>query len=290
LRASGGESVSRTGRWSASARLNVVVFWTVQASALLALAVPFRWSLVGLAVASHFVRMLGITLGFHRHLAHRSFRTGRATRFFWALVGTAAMQKGPLWWAGNHVYHHRFADRAGDPHSPRLAGFYRAHIGWFLDDVTYDVVDPGNPVLREFSAYPEMRFLDRYYPLPPLALAVALFLAGGWPWLVWGFCLPTVTLAHATFAINSVNHLWGSRRFATPDDSRNNLWTALLTLGEGWHNNHHRFPRAARNGLYWWEIDPTWWTIRAMGALGLAREIQSVPAQAYDPRRTEYAA
>jgi fatty-acid desaturase len=152
------------------------------------------------------------------------------------------------------------------------------------------VVDSDNPVLREFSDYPEMRFLDRFYPLPPLALAVALFLAGGWPWLVWGFCLPTVTLAHATFAINSVNHLWGSRRFATPDDSRNNFWTALLALGEGWHNNHHRFPRAARNGLYWWEIDPTWWTIRAMGALGLAREIQSVPARAYDARRTERAA
>jgi stearoyl-CoA desaturase (delta-9 desaturase) len=285
-----GEAMSTTSRWSPSARVNVVVFWTVQASALLALAAPFRWSLVGLAVASHFVRMLGITLGFHRHLAHRSFRTGRPTRFFWALVGTTAMQKGPLWWAGNHVYHHRFADRAGDPHSPRLVGFYKAHIGWFLDDVTYDVVDPGNPVLREFSAYPEIRFLDRYYPLPPLALAVALFLAGGWPWLVWGFCLPTVTLAHATFAINSVNHMWGSRRFATPDDSRNNIWTALLTLGEGWHNNHHRFPRAARNGLYWWEVDPTWWTIRALGALGLARDIQPVPAQAYDLRRTEYAA
>ena len=275
---------------SGRARANVVVFWIVQASALLALGVPFKGSLVGLAVASHFVRMLGITLGFHRHLAHRSFRTRRATRFFWALIGTTAMQKGPLWWAGNHVYHHRFADRAGDPHSPRLAGFYQAHIGWFLDDVTYDVVEPSNPVVREFSAYPEMRFLDRFYALPPLALAVGLFLAGGWPWLVWGFCLPTVTLAHATFAINSVNHLWGSRRFATPDDSRNNLWTALLTLGEGWHNNHHRFPRAARNGLYWWEIDPTWWAIRAMGALRLAREIQSVPAQAYDPRRTEYGA
>ena len=277
-------------RSSRRARIDVVVFWTVQATALLALAGPFRWPLAALCLASHFVRMLGITLGFHRQLAHRSFRTGRATRLFWALLGTSAMQKGPLWWAGNHVYHHRFADRAGDPHSPRLAGFYRAHIGWFLDDVTYDVVDPENPVVREFSAYTEMRLLDRFYALPPLALAAGLFLAGGWPWLVWGFCLPTFTLAHATFAINTVNHLWGSRRFATPDESRNNLWTALLTLGEGWHNNHHRFPRAARNGLYWWEVDPTWWTIRALGALGLAWNIQPVPAQAYDRRGKEHAA
>ena len=277
-------------RLNPQARVNVVVFWTVQASALLALLGPWPPSLVALSVASHFIRMLGITLGFHRQLAHRSFRTGRATRFFWALVGTTAMQKGPLWWAGNHVYHHRFADRPRDPHSPRLAGFYRAHIGWFLDEVTWDVVDPGNPVALEFSVYPELRLLDRFYALPPLALAGALFLAGGWPWLVWGFCLPTVTLAHATFAINTVNHLWGSRRFATPDDSRNNLWTAILTLGEGWHNNHHRFPRAARNGHYWWEIDPTWWVIRALGAVGLAWDIQPVPAHAYDARRTGCAA
>ncbi|MET0556256.1 MAG: acyl-CoA desaturase [Vicinamibacteria bacterium] len=273
-----------------TARANVVIFWTVQASALLALFAPFTASLAALCVASHCLRMLGITLGFHRQLAHRSFQTGRATRFFWALLGTAAMQKGPLWWAGNHVYHHRFSDRAGDPHSPRLVGFYQAHIGWFLDDLRYDVVDPQNPVVRTFSAYPEMRLLDRFYGLPPLALAAALYLAGGWPWLVWGFCVPTVTLAHATFAINTVNHLWGSRRFATPDESRNNPWTALVTLGEGWHNNHHRFPRAARNGLYWWEVDPTWWTIRALAALGLAWDVRPVPGHAYEPRRVDEAA
>jgi stearoyl-CoA desaturase (delta-9 desaturase) len=263
------------------ARVNVVIFWTVQASALLVVFAPWTVPLATLAIASHFLRMLGITLGFHRMLAHRAFRTGRATRFLWSLVGTAAMQKGPLWWAGNHVYHHRFADRAGDPHSPRRVGFYRAHVGWFLDDVRYDEVDPQNPVVREFSAYPEMRWLDRFYGLPPAALALGLFLAGGWPWLVWGFCVPTVTLAHATFAINTVNHLWGSRRFATPDESRNNAWTALVTLGEGWHNNHHRFPRAARNGIYWWELDPTWWAIRLLAALGLAWDVKPVPGHAY---------
>jgi stearoyl-CoA desaturase (delta-9 desaturase) len=272
------------------ARLNVIIFWTVQASALLALLVPFRWPLLGLWAASHYLRMLGITLGFHRHLAHRSFRTGRGTRFFWTLLGTAAMQKGPLWWAGNHVYHHRFADQADDPHSPRRLGFYRAHIGWFLDSVKYDVVDASNPVVRDFSVFPEMRFLDRFHGLPPLALAVCLFLAGGWPWLAWGFCVPTVTLAHATFAINTVNHLWGSRRFETPDDSRNNPWTALFTLGEGWHNNHHRVPRAARNGFYWWELDPTWWTVRALGAMGLAWDIQHVPPHVYAEGTRERAA
>jgi stearoyl-CoA desaturase (delta-9 desaturase) len=223
------------------------------------------------------VRMLGITLAFHRHLAHRAFKMGRVLRFLWALVGTSAMQKGPLWWAGNHVYHHRFADREGDPHSPLLGGFYHAHMGWFLDDVRWDRLDPQNPVAREFGCYREMRLLDRFYGLPPILLALGLFLAGGLPWLAWGFCVPTVTLAHATFAINSVNHLWGTRRFETPDGSRNNAATALVTLGEGWHNNHHRYPRAAQSGLFRYQWDPTFWVIRGMAALGLAWDLKPVP-------------
>jgi stearoyl-CoA desaturase (delta-9 desaturase) len=260
---------------------NIAFFWLVQASALLVLVVPFSWPFVGLAVASHVLRMLGITLGFHRHFAHRSFEMGRATRFFWALLGTMSMQKGPLWWAGNHVYHHRYADTELDPHSPSLRGFYKAHIGWFLNDVKYDAVDPQNPVVRAFSVYPEIRFLEDNYAVPPALLAAALFAAGGWPALAWGFCLPTVTLAHATFAINTISHMYGSRRFDTPDDSRNNAVTAFFTLGEGWHNNHHRYQRAARNGFYWWEYDPTWWVIRGMGAFGLAWQIEGVPERVY---------
>ena len=266
---------------SVHARLNIAIFWAVQASAALGFFFPITASLAILCLASYLTRMLGITLGFHRHLAHRAFRTGRLSRFVWCFVGTAAMQKGPLWWAGNHLYHHQFADRPGDPHSPLREGFYRSHVGWFLDDEKYDQVDESNPVVREFGPLPEMRFLDRFYGLPPVALALGLFLAGGWPWVVWGFCVPTVALAHATFAINSVNHLWGSRRFETPDDSRNNVWTALATLGEGWHNNHHRFPRAARQGLYWWEVDVTWWVILGLRALGVASDVKGAPAQAY---------
>jgi stearoyl-CoA desaturase (delta-9 desaturase) len=264
-----------------TARLNPVVFWVVQASALLAFFAPFSWALLAVAGLSYLLRMLGITLGFHRHFAHRAFEMSRPVRLFWAILGTAAMQKGPLWWAGNHVYHHRYADREGDPHSPRRDGFYHAHIGWFLDDVRHDQVDARNPVVRHFSRFPEIRWLDRLYALPPLALAAVLFLWGGLPLLVWGFCLPTVALAHATFAINTVNHLVGTRRFPTSDDSRNNPVTALLTLGEGWHNNHHRYQRAARNGFYWWEIDPTHWVIEVMGRLGLAWDIQQVPQRIY---------
>ena len=209
----------------------------------------------------------------------------RVARFVWTFLGVAAMQKGPLWWAGHHVYHHKFADRDGDPHSPKVSGFYYAHIGWFLNDQKYKKIDPSNPVVRDFSKYPEIRWLDEYYFLPPLLLGLAMYAIGGLPWLVWGFCLPTMTLAHATFAINTVNHLYGSRRFDTVDESRNNPLTAFFAAGEGWHNNHHRYQRSARNGFYWWEIDLTYYVILAMQALGLAWDVQRVPERIYREAR-----
>ena len=263
----------------------MVVFWAVQVSALLVFVVPFSWPLVALWAASHFLRAIGLTLAFHRYFAHRAFQMNRFARFVWTLVGTAAMQKGPLWWAGHHVNHHRFADRDGDPHSPAVSGFYYAHIGWFLNDARHDRLAPSNPVVRDFSSAPEIAWLERYHVVPPLVLAVAMYLAGGWPWLVWGFCLPTMTLAHATFAINTINHMFGSRRFETRDASRNNVFTAVFAAGEGWHNNHHRYQRAARNGFYWWEFDPTWYAIQAMKAVGLAWDVQAVPARIYEEAR-----
>jgi stearoyl-CoA desaturase (delta-9 desaturase) len=267
--------------------LAIVVFWMVQASALLAFAVPFTWAMLALCVVSHFLRAIGLTLAFHRYFAHRAFQMNRGVRFIWALIGTAAMQKGPLWWAGHHVNHHRFADREGDPHSPAVSGVFYAHIGWFLNDARHDHIAATNPVIRDFSRAPEIVWLDRFYFVPPLMLAVVLYAAGGLQWLVWGFCVPTVTLAHATFAINTVNHMFGSRRFATPDDSRNNAFTAFFAAGEGWHNNHHRFQRAARNGFYWWEFDATWYVIRAMEIVGLAWDVQLVPARVYAEARLQ---
>src|SRR4051812_43148787 len=241
--------------------------------------------MLGLWAVSHFLRALGLTLCFHRYFAHRSFQMGRAARFVGAFIGTSAMQKGPLWWAGHHVNHHTFADREGDPHSPAVSGVYYAHIGWFLNDTRHDRLEPSNPVVRDFSKAPEIVFLDKCFFLPPLALAAGLYLAGGFPWLVWGFCLPTVTLAHATFAINTVNHMFGSRRFDTIDESRNNPLTALFAVGEGWHNNHHRYQRSARNGFYWWEFDLTWYVIRAMAAIRLAWDVQRVPDRIYAEAR-----
>ena len=266
-----------------SKTLSAVIFWVVQASAVLVFFVPFTWPLLALWALSHFLRAIGLTLAFHRYLAHRAFQMNRAARFIWAFIGTAAMQKGPLWWAGHHVNHHRFADRDGDPHSPMVSGIYYAHIGWFLNDAASDKLEPTNPVMRDFgrTKAPELFWLNEWFALPPLMLAVAMYLVGGMPWLIWGFCLPTMTLAHATFAINTVNHLFGSRRFDTIDESRNNVITAFFAAGEGWHNNHHRYQRAARNGFYWWEFDPTWYSIRLMQLVGLAWDVQQVPARIY---------
>lgn len=257
----------------------------MQASSLLVLTVPFSWSLVALWAASHFLRAIGLTLAFHRYFAHRAFELSRPARLFWAFLGTAAMQKGPLWWAGHHIAHHRFADRDGDPHSPSVSGFYYAHVGWFLHDARHATLPATNPVIRDFGGVPEIAWLDRWYVVPPALLALTLYLAGGLPWLAWGFCLATTTLAHATFAINTVNHLWGSRRFATPDESRNNALTAFFAVGEGWHNNHHRYQRSARNGFYWWEFDPTYYVVVAMSWFGLAWNLQPVPVRIYEEAR-----
>jgi stearoyl-CoA desaturase (delta-9 desaturase) len=271
------------GSWIAGA--TVFVFWTVQASALLAFVIPFTWPLVLLWAASHFIRAIGLTLAFHRYFAHRAFQMHRVARFVWAWAATSAMQKGPLWWAGHHVTHHRFADRDGDPHSPWVSGLYYAHIGWFLNDTKHDRLEATNPVVRDFSSAPEIAWLDRYFFVPPLLLAVTLCAVGGWAWLIWGFCVPTVTLAHATFSINTINHLFGSRRFDTIDESRNNALTAVFAVGEGWHNNHHRYQRAARNGFYWWEFDPTWYVIQVMAWLGLVWDVQRVPERIYAEAR-----
>ena len=266
-------------------KITACLFWVVQASSLLVLFVPFSAGMVALWAVSHFLRAIGLTLTYHRYFAHRAFRMGRLTQFVWSYIGCSAMQKGPLWWAGHHVTHHKFADREGDPHSPIISGFYHAHLGWFLNDVRHDELPETNPVVRDFGKYPELRLLDQYYWAPPLIMAAGLYLYGGLQWLAWGFLLPTMTLAHATFAINTINHLYGSRRFDTVDESRNNPITAVFAVGEGWHNNHHRYQRAARNGFYWWEFDPTWYVIKAMSLVGLAWDLQPVPERIYREAR-----
>jgi len=240
------------------------------------------------ALALYAVRMFAITGFYHRYFSHRTFRTSRVLQFVFALIGASSVQRGPLWWAAHHRNHHRHADTAADPHSPGVHGFWWSHAGWFLTRGGFRTDWSRIP---DLARYPELRWLDRYDTVVPVLLAVALFGVGallervaphlgtsGPQLLVWGFFVSTVVLFHATVTINSLAHRFGRRRFDTRDDSRNNLWLALLTFGEGWHNNHHFFPGTARQGFRWWEIDLTWYGLRAMALLGLVRDLKPVPA------------
>ena len=245
---------------------------------------------VALVVATglYAVRMFALTAFYHRYFSHRTFRTSRAVQFFFALVGASCVQRGPLWWAAHHRNHHRHTDTPLDPHSPAVHGFLWSHVGWFLTPNGFRTDWDRIPDLVRF---PELRWLDRYDIVVPVALAIALFGLGallehvapslgtsGGQMLVWGFFISTVVLFHATVTINSLAHRFGRRRFDTRDDSRNNVWLALLTFGEGWHNNHHFFPGSARQGFRWWEVDLTYYGLRLMAFMGLVRDLKPVPA------------
>jgi stearoyl-CoA desaturase (delta-9 desaturase) len=251
------------------------VYWGIHVAALLAFYVGAPIEAVGLCVATYAIRVFGITGGYHRYFAHKSFKTGRVFQFVLAWLACSATQKGPLWWAGTHRRHHRYADAPGDPHSPR-EGFYYAHQGWVFDNRW-----EGTPVeaMREFTSFPELVWLNKYHFVPPLVLAVACYLIGGFAGLVWGFAVSTTLLWHATYSVNSVSHVFGRRRYETEDTSRNNWLIALLTFGEGWHNNHHYYMASARQGFFWWEVDVTWYILRALSALGLVWDLR-VPTPA----------
>lgn len=242
---------------------------------------------LAICAASYLLRMFAITAFYHRYFAHRTFRAGRVAQFLFALLGATATQRGPLWWAAHHRSHHRHADQPGDPHRP-ADGLFWSHMGWFLSDRHF-AADPG--LVRDWRRFPELVWLDRFDLVVPVLYATALFGlgawlgarfpaldTGGWQVLVWGYVVSTVLLIHATLLVNSLAHVWGHRRFATGDDSRNNAVIALLTLGEGWHNNHHRYASSARQGFYWWQIDPSFWLLRLLAAMGVVHALRGVPA------------
>jgi stearoyl-CoA desaturase (delta-9 desaturase) len=258
------------------------LFFAMHATCASAFFVPFAWKWVSLAAAGYLVRMFAVTAGFHRYFSHRSYRLGRVPQFCLAVLAQTSAQKGVLWWAANHREHHRHSDEAPDHHSPVRDGLWWSHMGWFLSDA-YDEVDESK--VADLARFPEIRFISRFHWLCPLAYATATFAIGGWSGFAWGFLVSTVALYHGTFTINSLAHLWGSRPFPTGDGSRNNALLALITLGEGWHNNHHHCPQACRQGLRWYEIDLTWTALRALSLVGLVRDIR--PWRAPDaPRPT----
>jgi stearoyl-CoA desaturase (Delta-9 desaturase) len=250
---------------------------------------------IAIAAALYVVRMFALTGFYHRYFAHRTFRTSRALQFVFACIGASCVQRGPLWWAAHHRNHHQHADTERDPHSPRVHGFLWSHMGWFLTPAGFRTDWKRIP---DFARYQELRWLDRYDILVPIALAGALYGLGallahyapglgtsGGQLLTWGFFVSTVVLFHATVTINSLAHRFGTRRFPTRDDSRNNPWLALLTFGEGWHNNHHFFPGSVRQGFRWWEIDLTYYGLRLMAALGLVYNLKPVPARVMQQAR-----
>ena len=258
-----------------------VPFWGVHLAALVGVWwVGFSWWGVGLAIGLYYLRMFGITAGFHRYFAHRSYKTSRVTQFVLAWIGTMSAQKGVLWWASHHRWHHLYSDTPKDIHSPKQRGFWWAHVGWILCH-RYDATDFKR--IKDFAKYPELRWLNRYHLVPPLALAALLYVVGGLPALVWGFFVSTVALWHGTFFINSLAHVFGSRRYETSDTSRNSMLLALLTLGEGWHNNHHHYQSTANQGFFWWEIDVSYYVLRAMSWVGLVWDLRLPPARILRP-------
>lgn len=226
-----------------------------------------------LCAALYAARMFFITAGFHRYFAHRAYKTGRVMQFILAFCASSSCQKGVLWWAAHHRNHHKYSDTEHDVHSPKK-GLWWSHVGWILCR-KYQRTEWSQ--IKDFSKYPELVWLNAYHLLPGTLLGIACYWFGGAGALFGGFFLSTMLLYHGTFAINSLTHLWGRRRYVTPDTSRNSFILALITLGEGWHNNHHYYQSTANQGFFWWEIDVSYYVLRIFSALGLVWDLRTPP-------------
>lgn len=274
-----------------------VAFIGVHVACLLVFYVGFSWAAVGMMAFTYVARMFGITGVFHRYFSHRTYKTSRVFQFILGWLGTSSAQQGPLWWAAHHRHHHRFSDKEEDIHSPIQKGFWWSHVGWVICK-KYEKTDI--KAIPDFAKYPELRFLNNYHIIPPIVLALTVYGVGallekyapglhtnGLQMLVWGFFVSTTLLYHWTFSINSVAHVFGRRRFETSDHSRNNWWLAIMTLGEGWHNNHHKCPYSERQGMYWWEIDVSHYILVGLSKLGLVWDLQSHPEHLYEEAKKE---
>ncbi len=286
----GADSIDRS-----STRLNwvrIVPFIALHLGCLGVIWVGISPVAVWFAVGFFLLRMFAITGFYHRYFAHKTFSTNRFWQFVFAIVGSSAVQRGPLWWAAHHRHHHQYSDTDQDLHSPEQQGFWWSHVGWFTCDAAF-LTDYRR--VGDWARYPELKFLNRFDAIVPLACLIGIYALGealaAWapslgtngPQLtVWGFFISTVAVFHGTVSINSLAHVWGQRRFETADDSRNNFWLALLTLGEGWHNNHHRWPTSARQGFRWWEIDITFYLLWLMEKVGIIHNLKPIPKAVYE--------
>jgi stearoyl-CoA desaturase (delta-9 desaturase) len=240
------------------------------------------------AVFLYLARMATVTGVYHRYFSHKTYSTSRPMQFVMALCGGTTVQRGPLWWAYHHRHHHQHSDEAEDAHSPHVHGFWWSHVGWITSRRNFPT---DYTKVRDLDKFPELVFLNRFDAIVPALFALSLFGLGallqahapglhtnGWQMLVWGFFISTTALFHGTSCINSMAHLMGRRRYKTEDDSRNSFILAMITLGEGWHNTHHRYMSATRNGFYWWEVDITYYLLKMLSWTGLIWGLKSVPA------------
>ena len=253
---------------------NVIALVAIHLITAATIAYEVTWKLVLIAFGTYVLRMFAITGVYHRYFSHRTYKTSRAFQLFLAFLGTTATQKGPLWWAAAHRLHHKHSDTERDLHSPARRGFWYSHIGWWLGrehERTHFEMIP------DFAGYPELRWLDKHYLIGPWTLGIVGGLLFGVQGGLWAYFVSTCFLLHATFTINSLAHVWGSRRYATKDTSRNNFWLALLTMGEGWHNNHHHYMSSTNQGFFWWEIDITYYILKVLEKLGLVWDLRRPP-------------
>ncbi len=252
-----------------------IPYWGLHAGAIYgAIHVGVTWAAVLWALGMYAVRLFFVTAAYHRYFSHRTFKTSRWFQFVLALGAQATGQKGVLWWAGHHRRHHKHSDTELDVHSPYQGGFWWSHMGWMMGR---DFEGTDEAVVKDFAKYPELRALERCWFVTPVVVGVVTWLVGGTWALVWAFAVPQVLSWHGTFTINSLSHVWGSRRYASGDDSRNNPVLALITLGEGWHNNHHHYQSSARQGFFWWEVDITYYGLKLLESVGLVWDVRGVP-------------
>jgi fatty-acid desaturase len=249
----------------------------------------FSWQNLVVALVLHWMAVgFGISLGYHRLHTHRGFKTSKTFEYFLAICGTLTLEGGPIFWVATHRKHHQLSDQDGDPHSPREGGFW-AHMGWILFGDTHhnntELMGRYAPDLNRDQFY---RWLNSYHWVPLTTLGLILLATGGWSMVLWGIFLRVVVGLHGTWLVNSATHMWGTRRFETRDDSRNSWWVALLTFGEGWHNNHHAHPVSARHGLAWYEFDISWITLKFFNAIGVVSDLKV--ARVREPMPVEEAA
>jgi stearoyl-CoA desaturase (Delta-9 desaturase) len=234
------------------------------------------WQAVAVGIVLYWLRIFAIGAGYHRYFSHRAYATSRAFQFVLAVLSQSTAQKSVLWWAAKHRHHHLHSDTECDAHSPRHTGFLYSHLGWIFSRRHHkaDLVK-----VADLACYPELMWLHRFEVVPAVALGALCLLIGGWSGLIVGFFWSTVLVYHATFCINSLAHVRGSKRYVTGDDSRNNWLLAFFTMGEGWHNNHHACQRSVRQGFRWWEIDPTFYILKAAARLGLVWDLKAPPVE-----------